>query len=111
MQPRLTAEFWIKAHIRKCNAAAIPAYVARRGDGTAGAILIKLNQLAAGCSVLAPDNSLSGGRCWRRATGDEPVTEADADAYIERQLGFDPDLWVLEIEDPNGRHLLEEPVE
>ncbi|MEM1372062.1 MAG: DUF1491 family protein, partial [Pseudomonadota bacterium] len=26
-----------------------------------------------------------------------------------RQRSFDPDLWVIEVEDRNGRHLLDEP--
>lgn len=114
--PRITAELWIKAHIRRCNALAIPAMVVRRGDDTAGAIIIKINQLGPGCMVLAPANSLEGtdmdgGRQWRRAMGDELVPEAEADAYIARQLNMDPDIWVLEIEDREGRHLLEGLVE
>ncbi|MBT3533558.1 MAG: DUF1491 family protein [Rhodospirillaceae bacterium] len=111
MQPRVTAELWIKAHIRKCNALAIPAMVARRGDSTAGAILVKVNHLGPGCMVLTPANSLDGGRQWRRATGDSLVPEADADAYIARQLNMDPDLWVLEIEDREGRHLIDDMLE
>ena len=113
MPPRVTAELWVKAHIRRCSALAIPALVVRRGDSTAGAIIIKLNQLGPGCMVFAPANSLDtgnldSGRQWRRATGDDLVPEVDADAYIARQLNFDPDLWVLEIEDREGRHLLQD---
>ena len=116
MAPRLAAELWIKAHIRKCNALAIPAMVVRRGDDTAGAIIIKINRLGPGCMVLVPASSLDGtsldgGRQWRRAMGEDLVAEAEADAYIARQLKVDPDLWVLEIEDREGRHLLEGFVE
>jgi len=111
MAPRLTAEFWVKAHLRRCMAEAIPAVVVRRGDSSAGAVLIKLNQLEHGCTGFAASSSLDGSRVWRRATGTEPVVESEADSYIERQLGYDPDVWVLEIEDRDGRHLLPEPVE
>lgn len=111
MQPRVTAELWVKAHIRRCNALAIPAMVARRGDHAAGAVFIKVNHLGPGCLVLAPANSLEGGRQWRRGTGANLVLEADADAYIERQLNMDPDIWVLEIEDRDGRHLVDDIVE
>ncbi len=111
MLPRVTAELWIKAHIRRCNALAIPAMVVRRGDDAAGAVIIKVNHLGPGCMVLAPANSLDGGRQWRRATGDDLVAEADADAYIDRQLNMDPDIWVLEIEDREGRHLVDDIVE
>lgn len=109
--PRVTAELWIKAHIRRCNAQAIPAMVVRRGDDQAGALIIKVNHLGPGCMVLAPANSMDGSRQWRRAMGDDLVLEAEADAYIERQLNMDPDIWVLEIEDRLGRHLVDDIVE
>jgi hypothetical protein len=111
MIPRVTAELWIKAHIRRCNAQAISAMVVRRGDDQAGALIIKVNHLGPGCMVLAPTNSMDGGRQWRRAMGDDLVPEAEADAYIERQLNMDPDIWVLEIEDRQGRHLVDGIVE
>ncbi len=111
MQPRLKAEIWVKAHIRLCWTKEVIAVVARRGDEMAGTVLIKLNTLTAGCSVLQLAPSLDGSRTWLRATGSELVAEADADAYIDRQVNVDPDLWVLEIEDREGRHFLDDPVE
>lgn len=111
MQPRLTAEIWVKAHIRRCAVADIPAFVARHGDDTAGSVLVKVNRLEAGCTVFTPANRGDGERIWLRATGADPVPEAEAEAYIARQLRTDPDIWVLEIEDRAGRHLLDEPIE
>ena len=108
MQARVKAELWIKAHIRKCNAQAIPATVVRRGDDQAGALIIKVNQLGPGCAVLVPANTLDGGRKLRWALGENLVPESEADAYIEKQLNMDPDIWVLEIEDREGRHLVDD---
>ena len=36
MEPRLTANFWVKAYIRICATRDIPALVVRHGDDTAG---------------------------------------------------------------------------
>ena len=111
MEPRLKAEFWVKALLRRCGAADVPAMVVRRGDPEAGAVLIKLNGFENGASVLAAGWAADGSRVWRHATGAAPVSDADAEAYIARQLQRDPDLWVVEIEDRAGRHFLTEPVE
>lgn len=110
MTPRLKAEIWVKAHIRRCWTEDVIAVVVRRGDDMAGTVLVKLNDLADGCTVLQPAPDPGGGRVWLRATGPEPVNEQAADDYIARQLKFDPDLWVLEIEDRKGRHFLDDPV-
>ena len=108
---RLKAAIWVSAHLRRCNAAGLFAVLIRRGDESAGSVLLKLNHLDGRFQVLSPARRGDGERVWLKATGAEPVDEAGADAYIERQLKFDPDIWVLEIEDKRGRHLLDEPVE
>ena len=92
MLPRLKAEVWVSAHIRRCHLAGTPAFLVKRGDDTAGSVLLKINSLGAGCVVLTPTFAPDGSRAWMRGTGPEPVPEADADAYIGRQLKYDPDV-------------------
>jgi hypothetical protein len=98
MEARLKTGLWIRALIRRCDLAAIGVAVMARGDADSGAVLLKLNDRAAGCSVLAQVRGPDGEASWMRATGAAPVGEADADAYIARQRRRDPDLWVVEIE-------------
>lgn len=78
-----------------------------RGDATAGAVLVKLSTLdgQAVCYQRSFD-LMTGERAWVVLC---EGSDADVDAAIGRQRGFDPDLWVIEVEDKLGRHLLDDP--
>lgn len=104
---RLTSEIWVAAYLTRLRLATIPAFIVQKGDGTAGAVLVKLNTLdgRAICYQRSFD-LMSGERQWVVLIDSD---EADVDASIAKQRGFDPDLWVIEIEDKAGRHLLDEP--
>lgn len=102
-EPRLKARLWVHAAIRRCSILAIPAVVVKSGDPDAGAVLVKLNRGAAGCEVFTQVRDGNGEAAWLRATGPVPVPEDKADAYIRRQRDIDSDLWVLEVEDREGR--------
>ena len=104
---RLTAEFWVAAYLARLRVLDIPAFVVARGDATAGAVLVKLNTLDGKAQAFTRSFDLmTGERTWvTLAEGDE----RDVDTSIARQRGFDPDLWVIEVEDRQGRHLLGEP--
>ena len=52
---------------------------------------------------LAERIGLSPSPCSRR------VKQLEDDGYIARQVARDPDLWVIEVEDRQGRTLLGEP--
>lgn len=110
MIPRLRAGLWVDAQVRRCSTMAVPIYVVRRGDSDAGTVLIKLIRDAGRAVVLVPERRLDESLAWRRATGPEPVDDADAESYLARQTGYDPDVWIVEIEDPAGRWEPDEPV-
>lgn len=104
---RLTANFWVHAYLARLRLHDISAFVTAHGDDSAGAVLIKLNTLDGNArSFHRTFDLMSGARKWELLS-DGP--EEDVDRSIARQRSFDPDLWVIEVEDRQGRHLLDEP--
>ncbi len=104
---RLTAEFWVQAYLARLRLADIPAFIVAKGDATAGAVLVKCNTLDGRATTLQRRLDLTTGeRAWMVL---EQGPEADVDASVAKQRAFDPDLWVIEVEDRQGRHLLDEP--
>ncbi len=103
---RLTAEFWVHAYLARLRFQDIPAYVVAHGDDTAGAVLVKLNTLDGQAVAFQRSFDLmSGERKWVELSSG---LEGGVDQAIQRQRSFDPDLWVIEVEDRQGRHLLGE---
>jgi hypothetical protein len=106
MNVRLTAEFWVQAYLTRLRLAGIPAFITARGDASAGAVLVKLNTLDGQATAYQRSLDMEGNRVWvLLAEGDDAAVEA----ALARQRQFDPDLWVIEVEDRAGRHLLDEP--
>ena len=106
MTPRLTADFWVRAYLARLEQAGIPAFVTAKGDATAGAILVKVASLDGQAKAFQRSFDLmADSRIWVvLAEGDERAV----DAAISRQRSFDPDLWVIEVEDRLGRSLLDQ---
>lgn len=104
---RLAAGIWVAAYLTRLQAEGIPVYVVARGDDTAGAVLVKLATMdGRAVAYQRVADLMTGARKWD-VLAEGP--EADVDAAISRQKAFDPDLWVIEVEDARGRHLLDEP--
>lgn len=106
--PRLRPELWVKAILRLCATRDLPAFVVRKGDADAGAVLLKLNRLQHGSLVFSQTRDIDGNMRWILATAAGTVPDAEAEAVIERHVARDPDLWVVEIEDPLGRHPIDD---
>ena len=106
MTPRLATHIWVSAYLARLRLADIPAFVVARGDPTAGAVLVKLNTLDGHARLYQRNfDLLTSARVWVvLAEGEEPAV----DASVAKQRSFDRDLWVIEVEDRMGRHLLDE---
>ena len=106
----LSTDIWVGALIRRAEQGGAAAVVARKGDPRAGAVLVKVfNTETRTARLYAEATRMDGERVWMQP---RPTEEESAlDAYAEKAARIDPDLWVVEIEDSEGRHFLTEPVE
>jgi hypothetical protein len=96
-EARLKTGIWVSAALRMADIAGRPGMVLRRGDPDSGGVLTVLRGRGGAC-VLSQIRTGAGESAWMRATGANPVPEQEADAYVARQVGRDPDLWVLEFD-------------
>lgn len=100
---RLPVALVISAQIRVAAQQGIPIVIVRRGDDKSGAILLKINRLD-GTAHLLMQARRNGTLVWSPLSQKDPLPEADAEQIFHKQADFDPDLWLIEVEDRAGRH-------
>ena len=106
----LSTDLWVAALIRRAEQGGAYATVVRRGDTRGGAVLVKaIDRRAGNARLYAEAFGVGGERVWMQPVAS--IEEPDLDAYAERAARIDPDIWVVEIEDLQGRHFITEPVE
>ncbi|MCI4664353.1 MAG: DUF1491 family protein [Neomegalonema sp.] len=115
MPPRLAAHIFVAALIRRAEIEGATALVGRRGEREAGAVAIKLIETAQSftaprCRALTRATLATGEQGWSWLVGPEPDYENAVDAKLAREAEFDPDLWVIEIEDREGRAFVDDPI-
>lgn len=107
---QLSTDLRVGALIRRAEIGGAFAVVVRKGDARAGAVLVKVLNRSEGTARLYSEAIRGDGEAvWMQPAASQE--EPDLDRYIERAIRVDPDIWVVEIEDREGRHFLVEPVE
>lgn len=106
---RLKSELWVKAYLRACANAGVPAAVVRRGDDDAGVVFIKVARLDGTAALYGPAPAGlerdSGEPRWALAV---TASDADIETRLAREKNLDSDIWIVEIEDRQGRHFLDD---
>src|SRR5690348_8427191 len=111
---RLKSAIWVAAYLRRCNVEGVFAAVRRRGAEEAGAVFIKVNRLDGTATLYGPapqtafDEVRPADRAFVPVVGEkEAAPETDVEKYLTREIRFDPDVWIVEIEDRTGRAFLD----
>lgn len=102
---QLKTGIWIDALIRRAEVGGAFACVTERGDRDAGSVMVIVRGRDA-LTLYAPERDMDGVRVWRARRVDE-MALAQA---VKSRLDFDSDLNVVEIDDREGRHFIEETV-
>lgn len=108
---RIRTEIWVQALLRRAEVEGAMGGVVRKGDVDAGAVLLRVSRLDGTANFYVPARDMDGQQIWIQPLGTDPVEDSRLNAYCDRRLEDDPDIWVVEIEDRKGRHFLTEPVE
>jgi hypothetical protein len=107
--PRLKAGIFVRALIRRVQVAGASAFVIRSGAEEAGSIILRIAKLDGSVLVLNQARNAKGELVWAQALGGW-VSEARAGEWCDKQVKFDPDIWIVEIEDREGRAFVDEAV-
>ena len=99
----------MRALIRRAEVAGASAFIVRKGAEEAGAVILTLSRLDGTCLLLNQARNGKGELVWARPLGDWS-DEAKARTWLDKQIRFDPDLWIVEIEDRLGRAFVDEPI-
>lgn len=107
---RVTSDLFVHALIRRVFSAGGFAAVERRGAAEAGAIFFRQRRRDGTETLYAPapqsffDDEARGERLFEIRL--EASDAAEVDGMLEREIRFDPDLWVVEIEAENVGELI-----
>ena len=108
---RLRSDFWVAAYLRRCGVEGVAAVLRRRGAAEAGAIVIKIDRLDGTAALIGPapqsEAQSDGVRRFAPMHDADRVPSSDVEARLQREVRFDPDLWIVEVEDRAGRSFLD----
>ena len=110
---RLKSALWVAAYLRRCQVEGAFAVVRRRGAEEAGAIFVRISRLDGTSDLFGPapqsvlDSSRGADRAFTPSLAKQPAPDAAVDAYLAREMKFDSDVWIVEVEEPAGRNFLD----
>ena len=111
---RLKSGIWVAAYMRRCSVEGAFAVVRRRGADEAGAVFIMVNRLDGTVTLYGPapqslfDEAQPAERMFTAVLGAKRRPRKPMSRPASRaKSSFDPDVWMIEVEDRAGRHFLD----
>ncbi len=98
---RLPTGLFVEGHLKTLDARGVFYYILNKGPYSSGVILVKISNRQGQCRAQIQQRDLDGQLGWVDIFDQEIIEESKVDAYIHREIDRDPDLWVIEIEEPD----------
>ena len=110
---RLKTALWVAAYLRRCQVEGVFGVVRRRGAEEAGAVFVRVSRLDGTSDLFGPapqsafDAAQAAARAFTPSLAVQPASDEAVEAYLAREIKFDPDVWIVEVEDRAGRNFLD----
>jgi hypothetical protein len=110
---RLKTALWVAAYLRRCQVEGVPAVVRRRGAEDAGAVFVRISRLDGTSDLFGPAPQSAFGaaegaaRAFTPSMAARPAPDTEVEAYLAREVRFDSDVWIVEVDDRAGRNFLD----
>jgi hypothetical protein len=110
---RLKSALWVAAYLRRCQVEGLFAVVRRRGAEDAGAVFVRISRLDGTSDLYGPapqsafDAAEGSARAFAPSLKTLPASDAEVEAYLAREVKFDSDVWIVELDDREGRNFLD----
>ena len=109
---RLRSDIFVSALIRQAELSGASAMLRRRGGAEAGAIFVKIDRLDGRAALYGPapqseELPIGVARLFTRHHAAEWLDPGEIEAKLRREIEFDPDVWIVEIEDRQGRNFID----
>jgi hypothetical protein len=100
---RLRTVLWVEAQMILCSQRNQPVYIKKKGDPDAGVIFLHLNKLDGTNELFTPIREIEGILNWLPVGEKGRLNDIEIDEYLAKQEAFDPDIWIIEVEDPKDK--------
>jgi len=110
---RLKTALWVAAYLRRCHVEGVFAVVRRRGAEEAGAVFVRVSRLDGTSDLFGPapqsafEATQDSARAFAPSLASQPAPDEAVETYLAREVKFDPDVWIVEVEDRAGRNFLD----
>lgn len=110
MVDRLASHVLVGALIRRVGQAGGFAAVLHHGDATSGSILVQCLEKGQKSGLFERIPDYQGGYSLAPCGPAADAAEKETDDYVARRLRSDPDLWLIELDVPDGQRFAAETI-